>query len=89
MNETMLITSPDQIVKGLSAYHRSFEIGNNVLYRLYWVGEYFGGFDVHTVWGYEVSRNGVVTRQELVRFEFVRDALSSKVFFNCDMGVVL
>ena len=89
MNETRIITSPNQIDKGLSVYHHSFESGNDFLYRLYWVGEYFDGFEVHTVWGYEVSRNGVVTRQELVRYEFVRDALSSKAFFDCDMGVVL
>lgn len=89
MNEIQLITEPNQIDKGLSAYHHSFESGNDFLYRLYWVGEYFGGFDYHTVWGYEVSRNGEVTRQELVRFEFVRDALSSKAFFNFDIGVVL
>lgn len=89
MNETIIITSPSQIDKGLSVYHHSFECGNDILYRLYWVGEYFDGFEVHTVWGYEVSRNGEVTRQELVRYEFVRDALASKAFFDCDMGVVL
>lgn len=89
MNESLLITEPNQIDKGSSAYHHSFECGNDILYRLYWVGEYFGGFDYHTVWGFEVSRNGEVTRHELVRFEFVRDALASKAFFDCDMGVVL
>lgn len=89
MHETRIITSPNQIDKGLSAYHHSFDCGGDILYRLYWVGEYSDGFELHTVWGYEVSRNGEVTRRELVRYEFVRDALSSKAFFDCDMGVVL
>lgn len=91
MKETRLITSPIDIVKGISAYHHSFECGVDILYRLYWVGEYFSGFDYHTVWGYEVSRNGEVIRRECVRYEFVSGALSSKAFFSCDyeMGVVL
>lgn len=89
MLETQIITSPDQIVRGLSAYHHSFECGGDILYRLYWVGEYLDGSELHTVWGYEVSRNGTITRREFVRFEFVRDALASKAFFNSDMGVVL
>ena len=89
MNETRIITDPIQIDKGLSAYHHSFECGGDILYRLYWVGEYYDGLCVHTVWGYEVSRNGCVTRREFVRYEFVNEALSSKAFFDCDMGVVL
>lgn len=89
MHETRIITDPNQIDKGLSAYHHSFESGNDMLYRLYWVGEYYDGVFTITVWGYEVSRNGEVTRQELVRYEFVREALSSMAFFDSDMGVVL
>lgn len=89
MNETRIITSPYQIDKGLSVYHHSFESGNDILYRLYWVGEYFDVSELHTVWGYEVSRNGDVTRHELVRYDFVRDALSSKAFFDCDIGGLL
>lgn len=89
MRETRIITSPSEIDKGLSVYHHSFECGYDILYRLYWVGEYFDGITYHTVWGYEVSRNGEVTRHELVRYEFVRDALASQAFFDCDMGVVL
>ena len=89
MNETRIITSPHDIDKGLSVYHHSFESGNDILYRLYWVGEYYDGLTTNTVWGYEVSRNGEVTRHEMVRYDFVREALASKAFFDCDMGVVL